>query len=114
MRLAVYSRWSKGRERADVQGPGASEEASTASPAPSGGLASTASVSSNISDRVQTYVAAQIDRLREDIAREYATNDGIDLLLSRYVDDDQMFEAIREAIDEAMAGIRARMMEVWE
>lgn len=105
----------QGRERGpSVQGPGASEEASTASPAPSGGLASTASVSSNISDRVQTYVTAQIDRLREDIAREYATNDGVDLLLSRHVDDDQMFEAIREAIDEAMAGLRARMMEVWE
>lgn len=83
-----------------LQGPGASEEASTASPAPYGGLASTASVSSNISDRVQTYVTAQINQLREEITREYATNDGVDLLLSRYVDDDQMFAAIREAIDD--------------
>lgn len=71
----------QGQERAGVQGPGASEEPSTASPAPSGGLALTASVSSNISDRVQTYVTVQIDRLREDIACEHATNDRVDLFI---------------------------------
>ncbi|KAH8776274.1 hypothetical protein F5883DRAFT_698628 [Diaporthe sp. PMI_573] len=100
--------------RGRVQEHGASEDASTAPPTPSGGLVSTASVSSNISDRVQTHVAAQIDRLREEIACEYATSDEVDLLLSGYVDDDQMFEAIRDAVDEAMAGIRARMMEALE
>ncbi|KAH8756781.1 hypothetical protein F5883DRAFT_164337 [Diaporthe sp. PMI_573] len=68
--------------RGRVQEPGASEDASTAPPTPSGGLVSTASVSSNISDRVQTRMAAQIDRLREEIACEYATSDEVDLLLS--------------------------------
>lgn len=97
-----------------MQGHVASEDASTASPTPSGGLPSTASVSSNISDRVQTYVTAQIDRLREEIAREYATSDEVDRLLGGYEDGDFMFEAICQAVDDAMVGVKARIMEVWD
>lgn len=108
-------------EQESAQGPRASQ-ISTASPSPSGSPGSTASVSSDVSDRVQTYTTTQIDRLRREIACEYATSqsveqqvgDEVERMLNRHVEEHQMFEAIREAIDEAMAGVRARVLEAWE
>lgn len=83
---------------------------------------STASVSSNISDRLQIYIATQFDQLRDEIACEYATSesveqqvsDEVDRILNRHVEEHQMFDAIREAIDEAMAEVRARVLAAWE
>jgi hypothetical protein len=66
------------RERAQESG---ASEASTASPSLSGSLVPTVSVSSNISDRVQAYVTTQIDRLRDEIACEYATSEFVEHLL---------------------------------
>lgn len=79
------------------------------------------SVSADIPDRLQAYVAAQIDRLRGELACEYAaTNyveqcvtDEVDRVLDRYVEEHQMYEAIREAIDEALEEVRSRVLDAW-
>lgn len=95
--------------------------ASFAAAALSPGL-STASASSVISERVQAYVADKLCELRKELEDEYATRefvgqsvaDEVDAALVQYVEDHQMFDAIREAIDEAVDQVRARMLQAWE
>lgn len=98
-------------------------QVSTASRAPSGPQASedqgsTASVSTDVSDRVQTYIATQLDSLRDEMRtlRQSMANDMdglMDQRLEDYVEEEDMFDAIRAAVDEAVAGIRDRILDAW-
>jgi hypothetical protein len=104
---------SEEQQTGRVQGPGASE-ASTASPTPPGSLASTVSVSSNISSRIQTHINNQIDELRDEIAGEYPTRNEVDLWLSAYVEEYELDDAVRTALDTAMERLRSRLIEALE
>lgn len=98
-------------------------QVSTASPTPSGPPASeyqgsTASVSTDVSDRVQAYIATQLDGLRDEMRtlRQSTVNDVdglMDQRLEDYVEEEDMFDAIRAAVDEAVAGIRDRILDAW-
>lgn len=98
-------------------------QVSTASPTPSGPPASeyqgsTASVSTDVSDRVQAYIATQLDGLRDEMRtlRQSMVNDVdglMDQRLEDYVEEEDMFDAIRAAVDEAVAGIRDRILDAW-
>lgn len=76
---------------------------------------STASLASNISDRVQAYVTARIDGLRDEIeARGYITAlDAEEQFDLRYVDEETMMEEIGRAIDEHMGRIRDKLFDAW-
>lgn len=97
---------------------------STASPSPSVAASpgSVSSMSSNIPERVQAYITAQLDRLRDELAEDYATNesveqyvgDEVDRMLNRYVEEHQVVEMIQEAVDDAMAKVRERILGSWE
>lgn len=101
----------------------AASQVTTASPAPSGpptseGQESTASVSSDVSDRVQAYIASQLDGLRDEMRTlQQSTANDMDELMDRrledYVEEEDMFDAIRGAVDEAVAGIRDRILDAW-
>lgn len=97
---------------------------STASPSPSVAASpgSICSMSSNIPERVQAYITTQLDRLRDELAEDYATNesvqqyvgDEVDRMLNRYVEEHQVVEMIQEAVDDAMAKVRERILGSWE
>ncbi|KAI3390294.1 hypothetical protein diail_10436, partial [Diaporthe ilicicola] len=79
--------------------------------APSPGSSSTASAASSaMSDRIQAYVERKLQDLRTELADKYATPDDVhqqvteelDVVLCQYVEEHQMFDAIHEAIDEAV------------
>ncbi|KAG6362279.1 hypothetical protein INS49_010509 [Diaporthe citri] len=101
----------------------AASQVSTASPAPPGppaseGHDSTASVSTDVSDRVQAYIATQLDGLRDEMRTlQQSTANDMDELMDRrledYVEEEDMFDAIRGAVDEAVAGIRDRILDAW-
>lgn len=120
----------------------ASSNATTASASPPPPSIA-ASVSSHLSDRVQAYVSIQLDQLRDELVDKYATHDAVDevrdtlheelaedyvttamveqrvseevdRVLSRYVEEHQMFEAIREATDQAIEEVRSRVLAAWE
>lgn len=96
------------QERGRGQGSRVSE-ASTLSPTPS-----TVSVSSNISDRIQTHINKQIDELRDEIAGEYPTRGEVDLWLSAYVEEDELDDAVCTALDTAMERLRSQLREALE
>lgn len=108
-------------ESGPAERPGS--QASTASPAPSRpptseGQDSTASVSTDVSDRVQAYIATQLDGLRDEMRTlQQSMASDLDQLMDRrledYVEEEDMFDAIRGAVDEAVAGIRDRILDAW-
>ncbi|KAK7708359.1 hypothetical protein SLS63_013496 [Diaporthe eres] len=77
--------------------------------------------SSAISDRIQAYVERKLQDLRTELATEYATPDDVhqrvvdelDAVLCQYVEEHQMFDAIHEAVDEAVNEVRARVLQAW-
>ncbi|KAL2274249.1 hypothetical protein FJTKL_03551 [Diaporthe vaccinii] len=87
--------------------------------ASSPGSSSTASAASSaISDRIQAYVERKLEDLRKELVNEYATPDDVhqrvaeelDAVLCQYVEEHQMFDAIHEAVDEAVNEVRARVL----
>lgn len=114
----------------------ASKEA-TASASPSASTA--ASSSSYLSERIQIYIATQLDQLRGELVDKYATQETVDevhylladeyvtidtveqrvtneveRVLNRYVEEAQMFEAIREATDQAVEEVPSWILAAWE
>ncbi|KAI3390503.1 hypothetical protein diail_9493 [Diaporthe ilicicola] len=76
---------------------------------------STASIASDVSDRVQAYIATQLDQLRDELrGRGYMTADDVeDLFSGRYVEEEAMLDAIREVVDEHMSQVRERVLDAW-
>ncbi|KAG8168784.1 hypothetical protein KVR01_001533 [Diaporthe batatas] len=91
-----------------------SATATTPPPPPSAhGSSSTASVASNISDRVQTYVSARLRQLRRQVLDQgYVTADQVDDILDEgaYVREEAMMEAIEEAVDRTVDEFRDRIL----
>ncbi|POS69197.1 hypothetical protein DHEL01_v212409 [Diaporthe helianthi] len=78
--------------------------------------ASTVSVASNISDRVQAYVSGRLQELSAEIRdRGYVTSDDVDTVLYEggYINEDTMAEAIEEAVDGAMDKVRDRILDAF-
>lgn len=118
-------RFQQQEQQGDVAGSPSckASQVSTASPTPSGPPASEyqgsmASVSTDVSDRVQAYIATQLDGLRDEMRtlRQSMVNDVdglMDQRLEDYVEEEDMFDAIRAAVDESVAGIRDRILDAW-
>jgi hypothetical protein len=78
--------------------------------------------SSTLSGSIQTYVDTQLDELREEVMENLVDNesldrrvsDQVDNMLSHYVEDHQGIEMIEEAIGNAMAKLKERMVRAFE
>lgn len=120
-----------------IQQAASPSKETTISASPSASTA--ASTSSYLSERIQTYIATQLDQLRGELVDKYATQETVDevhyiladeyvtfdaveqrvtdeveRVLNRYVEEPQMFEAIREATDQAVEEVRSRILAAWE
>ncbi|KAI7783460.1 hypothetical protein LA080_011807 [Diaporthe eres] len=105
-----------------TRGQARSISATPVAAAPSPGSLSTASAASSaISDRIQAYVERKLQDLRTELATEYATPgdvnqrvaEELDAVLCQYVEEHQMFDAIQEAVDEAVNEVRGRVLQAW-
>lgn len=79
---------------------------------------STTSISSNISERIQASIDVKLNKLRGELVSEYEAMeqnimDEVDSRLSGYMADYEMEAAIDQAIDNAMATIRERVLDTW-
>lgn len=93
--------------------PGASQ-ISTAPASPR----SATSISSNLSERIQACINTKLERLRTELvsvseSMERRVTDDVYLMLGNYVEDHEMYAAIEDAVDGAMASIRERVLETW-
>lgn len=87
---------------------------------------STTSITSAVPDTIQTYISEQMEQLREDMRRQYVTQEDmensmyqavenqVERTLCFYVEECEMQEAIKDAIDIAMAEIREKVLKVWD
>lgn len=85
-------------------------------PSTQGSSSSTASIASNISDRVQAYVNTRLEQLSEEIRdKGYATANDVDDIVydGGYVKEDAMVEAIEDAVDRAMDQVRDRILDAF-
>lgn len=65
-------------------------------------------------EEMQTYVENSLSDYATVEAMESLVNDELDGALSNHVEDFQMYEAITEAVDTAIEGIRDRVMAAWD
>lgn len=90
-----------------------------------GSTTSTTSITSAVPDNIQAYISEQMEQLREDIRRRYVTQEDmensmyqavenqVERTLCFYVEECEMQEAIKDAIDTAMAEVREKVLKVW-
>lgn len=101
--------------------PSASHVSTASASASAGPTASVASQGSDVSDRIQAYITTQFGRLRDEIASDYdanrsterLANDECHKVLGGFMREDAIFEAIQEPVDEAVEGVRDRMLSAW-
>lgn len=78
------------------------------------------STSSVILVRVNAYITEQFDKLRNEMADDYTSSEAVEqrvsnelaCMMGRFVEEYKMFEAIRKAIDRAMANFKAQLVAV--
>lgn len=87
---------------------------------------STASITSVVPNNIQNYVHEQIEQLRMELRTRYSTQEDVEKLVEQavdiqvdktlcyYVEEGEMQEAIKDAIDLAMADIREKVLKIWD
>lgn len=101
-----------------VQAEARPSQVSTASVASAASPTSSTPISLNISEHVQAYINEKLKDLRVQLTCQFESveqqvMDEMESRLSGYVTDNEMEAAIEEAIDNAMATIRERVLDTW-
>lgn len=116
--VACKAGGSRMAQTESVQAEAKASQVSTASVASAASPASSTTISSNIPEHVQAYVNEKLKNLRVQLISQFESVeqqvlDEVESRLSGYVTDYEMEAAIEEAIDDAMATIKERVLDTW-